>query len=440
MKMKYKVLFILCFILIFLGIFVGCNSSDSPYDVNNEKGYTVSVKYDANGGFFTTNTSVIVDSYNIDEIKKNNKGMAEIALLPPDDPARETDAFTATNNGYFLAGWYQDRIENKDAEGNAYYTYSNKWDFDNQLLEVDPDKEYSADKPFITLYAAWIPLFKIEFYDISTNELIKDVTFNPNEGQTFTLPYWSTETGKLETEIFPSKAGYTFDRAYMDADCKNELSGTELVHPGIVDYKSGTAVDSVFKIYLSWLEGDWYHIYTADQFIDNVNVTGHYVIHDDLDFTGKIWPTAMLHGNFTGAIYGNGHAFSNISLIQTNNAKANSGLFGQLSDGAVVENLSFKNVEFTIKGGTRVVGSNFGLFAGSISSNAEVSDVVIEDGKIIIDSQCYFGVDDYSIGLLCGMGDSSVIDFSDIHCVAGGENPDKVQIDISGNQVSVVIS
>ena len=104
MKMKYKVLFILCFILIFLGIFVGCNSSDSPYDVNNEKGYTVSVKYDANGGFFTTNTSVIVDSYNIDEIKKNNKGMAEIALLPPDDPARETDAFTATNNGYFLAG------------------------------------------------------------------------------------------------------------------------------------------------------------------------------------------------------------------------------------------------------------------------------------------------------------------------------------------------
>ena len=102
MNLRNKVLFILCFVLILLGLLVGCNSSENPYDVNNEKGYTVSVKYDANGGFFTTNTSVIVDSYNINNVNKNSNGNAEIALLRPDDPARATDAFEATNNGYFL--------------------------------------------------------------------------------------------------------------------------------------------------------------------------------------------------------------------------------------------------------------------------------------------------------------------------------------------------
>ena len=44
MKKQYKALILICFIITVLGIFVGCNSNDSPYAVNNEKGYTYSVK------------------------------------------------------------------------------------------------------------------------------------------------------------------------------------------------------------------------------------------------------------------------------------------------------------------------------------------------------------------------------------------------------------
>lgn len=440
MKLRNKVLFILCFVLILLGLLVGCNSGKNPYDVNNDKGYTVSVKYDANGGFFTTNTSVIVDSYNINNVNKNDSGNAEIALLRPDDAARETDAFTATNNGYFLAGWYAQRIENTDADGNVYYTYADKWDFDNRLLEVDTSKKYNASEPYITLYAAWVPLFEIEFYDAATGELIKETSFNPIDGNSFAMPKWDEKTGKLTSDDIPQKTGFTFDGAYTDLNCENQITGDTIVHTGVFDEATGTATNTVMKVYIDWIEGDWYQIHTAEQFISNANIAGNYIIMADLDFTDKIWPTAFMHGNFTGSIQGNGHVFSNISFVQTNNAKANSGLFGQLSDGSSIKDIAFKNVSFTIKGGTRVVGTNYGLLAGSISSAATVENITIEKGTIIIDSQCYFGVDDYSIGLVCGLGDYSKVDSSDITCVAGGENPEKVQIEISGNQVSVVIS
>jgi hypothetical protein len=93
-------------------------------------------------------------------------------------------------------------------------------------------------------------------------------------------------------------------------------------------------------------------------------------------------------------------------------------------------------VSFTIKAGTRVAGASYGLFAGSISGEAALSGVTIRDSRLLIDSGCYFGVDDYSIGLLCGMG-SADIDVSEIVCAAAGENPDSVVITVEGSDVTV---
>ena len=117
MKMRIKLLFLT---LVTLCLFTACGSEKTPYEVNDEENYTVSVKYDANGGVFTTNTSVIVDSYNIADLKTNSEGKVEIALLTPDDKNRGNDAFTATKNGYFLAGWYVERTEDgKDADQDS---------------------------------------------------------------------------------------------------------------------------------------------------------------------------------------------------------------------------------------------------------------------------------------------------------------------------------
>ncbi|MBP3452052.1 MAG: hypothetical protein J6J73_04570, partial [Agathobacter sp.] len=182
------------------------------------------------------------------------------------------------------------------------------------------------------------------------------------------------------------------------------------------------------------------HIYTVDQFLDNASIKGNYEIHADLDFTDENWPSSLMYGNFTGSIKGNGHKFTNIELKQTNNSKVNAGLFGNLTEEASITDLTFENVTFTIEKGTRVAGASFGLFAGTLSDGAELSNINILNGVIQIDSSCYFGVNDYSIGLLCGTGNAAVIPNAQITCVPTGDNPENVQISVEGNDVTVEIS
>ena len=122
---------------------------------------------------------------------------------------------------------------------------------------------------------------------------------------------------------------------------------------------------------------------------------------------------------------------------ETNNSKVNAGLFGYLTDTANVSDVNFENITFTIKAGTRKVGTSYGLFAGTISDKATLSGVNILNSHLQIDSSCYFAVDDYSIGLVCGIGNSSKLLTAQIDCCAVGEKPENVKITTSGNAVTV---
>lgn len=435
MNLRKKAILTACLLLAALLFVTGCAERKTPYQVNDTENYNVSVKFDANGGVFTTNTSVIMDSFNISELKTNSDGQAEIALLAPDSEMRgKNNFFSAKNNGYFLAGWYTERIENPDGEG---YTYSGKWDFENDLLKVDASGTYTAEEPVVTLYAAWIPLFEIEFYDLDTGDKLESVTYDPTEVEEFLIPEWDTETGTLNMHSFPEKDDFTFNAVYYDEQGTEAVSTPAVVHPGEVDYATGTANNASLKLYVDWTEGEWYHIYTAEQFADNASLNGNYVILADLDFSEEIWPTSLMYGNFNGTIEGNGHSIKNVSAIQTNNSKVNAGLFGQLTDSAKISDLTFDNVTFTIQAGTRVVGTSYGLLAGTISGDAVLSNLKITNGALQIDSGSYFGADDYAIGLVCGMGNSDAVDHSGILCVASGDNPEKLLISVDGNAVSV---
>ncbi len=415
----------------------GCAGEKTPYDTNNAEAYTVSVKYDANGGTFTTNTSVIVDSYNLAQVDKNSQGQAEIALLSPDSTSRGKDAFQAVKNGHFLAGWYAERIESTDSEGNTVYTYAEPWDFEKDLLQIDPSGDYAAEEPVLTLYAAWVPLFEIEFYTFDTGEYMDSLTFDPTAKKELLVPAWDKETGAIEMYQFPERSGYTFNKAYYDEAGEQVLDTATVQHPGVVDYESGTAENAVMKLYVDWTEGEWYRIYNTEQFLDNASVNGNYEILADLDFAGEIWPTSFMYGNFGGVIKGNGHTLKNVEFTQTNNSKVNAGLFGYLTESARITDLTFENVCFTIKSGTRVVGTSYGLMAGTISKEATLTNVKILDSTLQIDSACYFGVDDYSIGLVCGMGDAAVLDTAEIDCVAVGDDPASLEITVNGNAVTV---
>lgn len=436
MKTAKKALLLILSAVLAALVLTSCGGSETPYDKNNEENYTVSVKYDANGGFFTTNTSVIVDSYNVNDIPKNANGNVDIALLAPDASERGNDAFKAVKNGYFLAGWYTDRIEQTDASGNKSYTYSGKWDFASNTLEIDTNRNYSANNSLITLYAAWVPLFKIEFYDLTSNELIETFTYDPTSSESIKVPKWNEKSGAIDMFDFPEKSGYTFKTAYYDVNKEKELVGETVEHCGKVDLATGTAVDPTLKLYIDWTEGEWYKISTAEQFIKNFSANGCYEILDDLDFKGKIWPTASMYGNFSGRINGNGHVFKNIEVTQTQNSKVNAGLFGQLTEDAEISDLTLENICFTIKAGTRVP-ANYGLLAGTVSANATVENVKIVGGVLQIDSGCYFGVDDYSIGLVCGSGNDQCIENADISCSVVGENPDRITVAVDGNKVTL---
>ena len=437
MKCNVKAILIACLLVVLMLFAAGCSQTETPYQQNDAENYTVSVKYDANGGTFTTNTAVIVDSYNVSTLKTNAEGDAQVALIAPDSTARGKNAFTAINNGYFLAGWYTQRTENgTDANGNPAYTYSGKWDFENDRLAVDPSGTYTSAEPVLTLYAAWVPLFEVRFLDLATGEDLGSYAFNPITAGDVLLPQWDTETGAIEMHHFPAKSGYTFSAAYYDAAGSQAVDTLALNHPGVVDEATGTAKNAVLDVYVEWMAGEWYHIYNVEQFLDNASVKGSYVIHADLDFTGEIWPTSLMYGNFSGTIQGNGHTFCGIAIEQTNNSKTNAGLFGTLTETATITDLQLQNVTVTIKSGTRMAGTSYGLLAGTVSDKATCTGVTIADSHLQIDSNAYFGTEDYVIGLVCGLGNPG-IDASGITCEAVGAAPESIVITVTDDTVTV---
>ncbi len=428
MRMKHKII-LLCLLLVAVTVLAAGCGEKNPYDVNNKMNYNVSIRFDAGEGIFTTNTKVIVDSYNISQMKKNGEGQVEIPLLAPDDARRESDKLKATCNGHFLVGWYAKRTETKDAAGNVTYTYSEPWDFENDRLKADPKNTYDAHTPVLTLYAAWLPLYEIEFVDRSSGSTMGTYSFDPKGAEDATkvqLPAWDLETGSMNMYQFPKKEGFTFKNAYYDAEGAKPVDSEFLTHPGTWDLETATAKDSKLRIYIDWTEGQWFRISTADQFIKNFSLNGNYEILSDLDFTGKIWPTALMYGSFAGTVNGNGHTFSNIELTQTDNAKVNAGMFGNLTEKAVIRDVQFNNVTFTVKKGARVAAAFYGLLAGSITEGATLQNVTVTSSQILIDSSCLFA-DDYAIGLICGMGESG-IDHTGISCSATGSNPEKLLV------------
>lgn len=429
MNQKLKILLVLLLLTAVTWI-AGCSAENTPYQVNDRDNFTVSVRYDANGGWFTTNTSVIVNSYDLSHVNADAEGKIRIPLLAPDDPAKKNEAFAPANNGYFLAGWYANREET--AEG---YVYSDRWDFQSSRLEVDANGEYSASEPVLTLYAVWVPEFEIEFKNLHSGETLSNVGFVPSETDPLRIPAWDEKTGTLEMFAFPERKGYTLSGVYYDPQGLQSVDTETLVHPGTVDPSTGVAKDTKLTVYLDWQEGEWYHIYTAAQLKKNASVSGNYVLCADLDFTDEIWPTSLMHGNFSGTIQGNGYTIRNVTATQTNNSKVNSGLFGSITDEACIHDVTFENVTFTIEKGTRVAGACFGLFAGTVSDAADIQNVNILSSRLLIDSSCYFGTEDYAIGLVCGLGNPDILEKSEITCQACGSAPETVSITVEGNEV-----
>ena len=271
---------------------------------------------------------------------------------------------------------------------------------------------------------------------MDSGEALGSYTFNPATGEELKVPVLDEESGAYEMYKFPARNGYTYNGCYYDPAGSQKVEAETLTHAGSVNLETAQAENHVLSVYVDWVQGEWYHIYNAEQFLDNASVNGSYVIHEDLDFTDKIWPSSLMHGTFNGTIQGNGHTISGITMEQTNNSKTATGLFGGLSETASITDLNLQNVTLTIKKGTRMAGTSFGLLAGTVAEGATLSNVTIADSALQIDASAYFGTDDYTIGLVCGLGETD-IDNSGITCTAVGENPESIVITVTDGTVMV---
>lgn len=440
MRNKCKSVLIPLLLIVMALVLCACGEQNQ-FDVNDDNGYTVSVKFDANGGEFTTNCYEIVDSFNIAGMATNSEGLVELALIAPDNSIRgANDTFTAAKNGYFLAGWYEFRNEVVDENGNVTYTYSGKWDFETSRLKVDPNKQYSSADPEVTLYAAWIPMFEVNFLDANGNKVGNSYTFNPTSVQEIQVPQWNEESGAIDMYKFPKVTGQTFVRASYNQDF-TDLLGDTLDHPGYVDFETGTAVNPSMNVYVEYKEGDWYRIYNAQQLIDNVSRNGYYELFADLDFTDKDWPATFMYGDFNGKIIGNGHTISNVTIVQKDSGKLRFGLFGALTADASITDVTFQNIVATIQAGTTKAGTFYGLFAGIIDANAELSGVKVLGSTLQIDSGCALLSNDYEFGRICGFGKFEALAAAEITVVAVGDNAESVSIviDNDGNTLEVEI-
>ncbi len=418
---KTKLTLLLISAIALIAILTGCSQWELPYEDLDAEGYTVSVRFDPCGGAFANTEKVqVVDVFSLADKKTDNEGNYQLKLIPPDDSRRGDRAFSVSKNGCFFAGWYTVCSPRTDASGNALdcygvptsvsgleqgYTYSGRWDFAQDRLTVH-DGNYSSETPVLTLYAAWIPYFNFEFYVKNASGSFE--LYDSEQLMSLSLPEWNMETGKLDMKGFPEIDGKTFVGAYLDEAMTKPV--TETIS-GEIDYEHGISATERIAVYTEFADGEWYRITSAKQFAAT-KLSGCYYIEADLDFTGVNWSAALAGGAFTGKIYGNGHKFSNISFIQADNSKTNGGLFGSVASGAVIKDIAFENVTYTLGAGSRMQAPVFGLLCGTLSEDALIENLSVSGSEFIISGDIY--PQEYTLGMLVGSGDNRGVDLSGI--------------------------
>jgi hypothetical protein len=242
----------------------------SFYDSFAKDGYTVRVRFDASGAAVndTLNTT-IVEVYSMNDAITAADGKSGIALLAPDDPLRGKNAFAlsmvdgdevalADRNYYLQAGWYASREPRVDANGNVLdiygvpaaesgrepaYVYGNKWDFDRDVVTEDmlTDGE-------LTLYAAWIPLFRYEFYVEDGNGFSLAETKN---ALVVRAPSWNDRKEAYDMKDFPNlSVGMTYAGAYFDEAMTQPVSDRIDGEMLYIDYEKGISTVSTIRIYI----------------------------------------------------------------------------------------------------------------------------------------------------------------------------------------------
>ncbi len=439
MNKKIKILIIACLILLVSLVFVAC-TGNGVYGEYDKSGYNITVKYDANGSYFgNAGQLYVTDTYSQESLKVNKDGKLELPLIDPEDSVRgkanAQEIARSAMPGYSFAGWYSERTEKtdeqgnvvKDDKGNTVYIYSGKWSFDGKYL-LDA-KDYTASEPAITFYAAWVRNPSVEIYDgenlVATYE-IKNPMLGKNS--IISAPYLDLKKGEYNfgtlkdavsagtagkyawTERFVNEDGTLtsfFEGLYLDPEFNNKID-SEQKHT--YTYAEATAsIDNLkMKLYIKYEEvsGEWYRIYSAKQLVNNAKVDGNYEIMADLQFEALTpWPRVFTNNDFSGTIQGNNFKISGVS-IESNSNSQYFGMFKSISKDAKIENVTFDGATATITKSVFIKpGARYALFAAAIEEGCSFTNVEFTNATLKIAAAAYAMVTaDYEVGLICADG------------------------------------
>ncbi len=442
--------------------------SESPYEDLTADGYNVCVRFDANGGDFAQNGTYmsIVDVY--------QSGKEQITIYAPNAEIRgpEFKNYDAEKSmsKYKLDGWYivptNEKGEILDADGNPCKESGKDPAFGQRMnfelrngageiilnadqkpimntgveFKLEEGKSYTRENP-LTICAKWSPHYTVEFYTendsgewVQYSKTDKDgatVTLNYS-GNVIELPalntlrsenckggYGNWDFYKFDPRSYDQfKAGYTFAGAYLDPECTIEIPLTNFDKANKYNgsdyfalYPELDPESDPIKIYTKWEEGNWFSIYTADQFSSVVNSIVNTTLSEgekltnvkirimaDLDFGasseyGWLFDDLKLRldmptdeASFEGlAIYidGQGHSFKNIAATASSDARYG-GIFKKLSDGAVIKNLTIEDSSFTVPAYSGKNNASFGFFAGNEVGGAALENIVLKNCTIIV--------------------------------------------------------
>ncbi len=451
MKKFCKYLIASAVLLLAAAAVTGCSQWAPVYEHMDDEGYSVSVRFDANGGVFANREGAsLVDVFKAADHDADGDGTAEIKLIAPDDEARKTAGnYAASRPGYFLAGWYTERTPRVNEQGEAVddygelvsvsgreqgYTYGGKWDFEKDRLTVDLSADTTAFESQMVLYAAWIPYFNFEFYAQDENGTFQKIEADPvNQLKEITLPAWDESTGRLNMGHVPARENMTFVGAFLDEDMTQPVTGSIA---GEVNEALGVGVAHTIKLYTTWREGNWFKIYTADQLYKNSSLNGSYEILADLDFVGKIWSPTLASGEYKGTILGNGHTIRNVTVNQGDISKINGGLFGSLGTTSKITDLTFENATYSIAAGSRMQDASFGVLAGTVNAGAALENVTVS-GQLILGKDAYPS-ETYNVGLLVGSGTLAGVEYTIDFALEDSENnPASAVLDEATGRIEV---
>ena len=335
MKLR-KALILILAVVALTALALGLSACSSSLDLDG----LTPVVYELEGGTYNNSKKPVKQYYNLKEGQ---------TVHIQDPPTLSGARFERP--GYTLQGWY--RTKNEDG------TYSDKWDFKNDVLKSGEG---------ITLYAYWEQ--DLVFYYA--------ICYVDENGTEHELGRYEVSAGYRFNDINnygDTREGYT-RVGYKDAD--GNPWNSDFKHPG-------GANGAVVKVYGEYMEGEYKLVGTPGE-LKAANGYNVYLT-DDIDFDGDKFPSWAVPGRSYGHIFkGNGHTVSNFTLthlptLVDDNEFGNKALFISLFgnlDGATISEVAFEGATIEIDARIERLERVFVAPLAIKAKNSTITDVTFD--------------------------------------------------------------